>query len=71
MFERCQSYDHMLPASFSAALLLPWWDQKQVVPGMKVSGRATALVSVSVSRFFFAVMTVSCWKPWQVPQIGK
>lgn len=42
-----------------------------VVPDVKVSGRATALVSVSVSRFFFAVRTVNCWKPWQVPQMGK
>lgn len=41
------------------------------IPGVSLRGKATALVSVRVSRFLLAVRTESCWKPWQVPQIGK
>ena len=45
--------------------------EKKRIPGVKVTGRATALVSVRVSRFLLDVRRVSCSRPRQVPQIGK
>lgn len=54
------SHDHTLPASFAEGVATFLVGPAMVVPGVKVSGRATALVSVTVSRFFFAVRMDNC-----------